>query len=274
MAPIRDHTTGLASGRYALLKSAIYKYFSSDSPHIMTALALNTTADHCLSFWHYDDSEFNYMVVVKISDSKELESEMGEITLQPENRRKWNFYKVDFTEMKLRHPLKPFNIVIRFANQDVNGIKTPEELVQYTKFAIDDIKLRPGLCGHQTDYVYTFDSTFEDLQVENIQPVVSNSFDLFNPESKPDSIPAFDHTSGKGKYAKFHSYSTGLHENDYNANSLSIVNLQPDNDLAKCVRFAYQLSPNVTLKAFVMSSNENEYDFEHDDQQLAWHAEK
>ena len=146
----------------------------------------------------------------------------------------------------------------------------------FSRFAIDDIKVRPGLCDHETDYVYNFENGIEDLQLENIQPRKSRVLNTYSPSLRMDNtFPAFDHTrySEQGTYLLFRP-SADLTLSKYYRNTIAIENLESDGGSHKCVRFAYQLTAGTILKAFSISDNDMDYDYENRNVSMLWYAKK
>ena len=146
--------------------------------------------------------------------------------------------------------------------------------MDFIKFAIDDINVRPGLCSHQTDYVYNFENGFEDLDLENIHPLKSTAGTTYSPTyyNNP-TYPLFDHTIGTKEGTYFLFRPKDLYRNsDFYQNSLGIMDLKGDASLTKCVRFAYQVTQNVTFRVFKLAEYEYNYDYEHRNSSMKWQS--
>lgn len=142
------------------------------------------------------------------------------------------------------------------------------------KFAIDDIKVRPGLCSHTYEYVYDFEDGYEDLEDGTIQPLQNYATRIFQPSFWiAKNLPSFDHSTctNKGNYFLFQPQSY-LKRFTYYENSISILDLK-FSQKQKCIRFAYQISPNVVFKIFSLSEYEYNYDYAHNDNSLVWQSQ-
>ena len=125
-------------------------------------------------------------------------------------------------------------------------------------FALDDFEVRPGKCPHHHDYVYTFEPGLEDLELEKIQPTSSRASRLESPSFNVISgAPKTDHTtrSKNGFYYLFMN-TADTYPTTY-IDTLSMTGL-PEDNVATCVRFAFQSSGNVTFR--VSYEPENDYD--------------
>src|SRR6218665_3749848 len=126
-----------------------------------------------------------------------------------------------------------FKIIFSFSAygiriQYVQTTDTDATKKAFSEFAIDDIKLTPGLCSHQTDFVYNFENGYEDLEVDNIRPLNSYAVLTFKPAySSSTGYPKVDHTTNtdQGSYFLFRpdNYYT---KGSFFENSLSILNLK------------------------------------------------
>ena len=145
---------------------------------------------------------------------------------------------------------------------------------QFTIFAIDDIKITPGLCSHQSDFVYNFENGYEDLDIEKIRPLTMTTARLFSPRLSVSRLyPQYDHTRGteEGYYFLFET-DTFLTTRYYEL-SVSILNLRTDSNDPKCVRFAYQRTANVTFSAFVLPEDDFNYDYAHNNYSRVWNSD-
>lgn len=163
---------------------------------------------------------------------------------------------------------KAFGLIIHYM-PDV------ERLKKFSIFALDDIQVTPGACAHQYDYIYTFANNFEDLDMDYVQPLTNSIGYLVTPRfgHPPDGAPTFDHTtnSDAGTYFLFMNryHSTA---NLY-VDTIAILNLSQERTLKHtCVRFAYQISGNATLRVFSMAVDSYNYQLPNSIWHSIWHA--
>ena len=129
-------------------------------------------------------------------------------------------------------------------------------------FAIDDIKLRPGRCNHQDNYVYTFDM-LDGLEVFRMKPlgsIVGIVLDTSLKNIHYPYAPNKDHTTGDGSYFLFMNQANSELQTEF-VDWLVIDNLPKMNFDAKCVKFAFQVYENATLRVGVVSLYSNELDY-------------
>lgn len=126
----------------------------------------------------------------------------------------------------------------------------------FSIFALDDIVVRPGRCKHLHDYVYTFTSGYQDLELQYIQPIDRGIGELRTPKSdhKPAGAPPVDHTSNSPNGTYFLFMNTKRAAPTTYIDTLALVDL-PEDDAFTCVRFAYQTVGKVTLKVLVAPDN-------------------
>ena len=133
-------------------------------------------------------------------------------------------------------------------------------LGQFSVLAIDDIAVRPGKCAHQHDYMYTFTLGYEDLELEAQQPLRGSIGDLVTPRYiHRHGAPTADHTSNsdQGTYFLFMNDADRMAPTTY-IDTLTMRSL-PAEQSESCVRFAYQMTGNVTFKVVVMEANSFDY---------------
>lgn len=227
--------------------------------------------------WYFDDGEDPFSVQVDMIMPKYTVL-ANWFSSAIENRRRWNLFKADIqynpaytaqckilqlTKCEVHTVNKELNYLIYLAIQlQIRYALSVNRLKQFSIFALDDIMVRPGKCQHLHDYVYTFTSGLEDLELEYIQPLVSVIGQIYTPAytSQPGA-PKTDHTSGtsKGSFFLFMNHYT-LAPTVYMV-TLSMTGIPPDrrsfdvNGGYTCVRFAYQVTGNATLKVFVAPNN-------------------
>ncbi|OTF83630.1 hypothetical protein BLA29_001619 [Euroglyphus maynei] len=157
----------------------------------------------------------------------------------------------------------------------------------FISFAIDDIRIRPGRCQHLNDYSYSFTNGLDGLELEQIQPLGEIDAYLINfptidahDERKqfPSGIPQEDHTTYSikdGYYLGFMNKKTKTIPMDY-IDRLSIENVPADVSQRSCVRFAHQLSGNVSLKVYWSAGDyfDDENDRHNDHLLFATNSEK
>lgn len=131
---------------------------------------------------------------------------------------------------------------------------------QFFVFALDDIMVRPGKCQHKHDYVYTFTRGFEDLELEFIQPLQNGIGGVFSHASDHQSLaPAVDHTTNTENGAYFLFMNQGNFAPTTYIDTLSMVDLPREIGTQSCIRFAYQIYGNVTLKVFIAPAYASTY---------------
>ena len=195
-----------------------------------------TEKQHCLSFWYYDASEilFSLDVVVNSKKYKYLPR-----TIRPNvATRSWKMVKLD-TWAYWPETYFQFNFS---TNSFLNG-----------SFAIDDLQVRPGACGHVDDYVYTFDS-MDNLEVSRIRPLNGYMGSIhYNNEITFPNAPPRDHT-GTGNYFLFMNRPTDLNTTYQDwlvLNNLPAMRYEPGLARSLCFRFAYQIYGNATLNIYL-----------------------
>ena len=152
--------------------------------------------------------------------------------------------------------------MLAFFGLTIDYAPTIERLKQFSIFALDDIKIQPGLCSSQYEYTYTFDNGYEDLDVEYLNPVVGSIGFLVTHkfDDHAQRIPPVFHTtqSNTGTYFLFmnrRKYSPVTY-----IDTISMLNM-PKERLGEfiCFRFAYQTYGNVTLKLYSLPVNSYDY---------------
>lgn len=144
----------------------------------------------------------------------------------------------------------------------IHYLPSVERLKQFHIFAFDDIKVVPGLCSHQYDYTYTFSEGYEDLSVEMNKPLKSPIGEVVIPKTDKvaSGAPAVDHSTGTANGAYFLFMNSGTSSPTTYLDTLSIMNVPADKTgHDTCLRFAYQLYGNATLKVY--SKTMDEYDY-------------
>lgn len=129
---------------------------------------------------------------------------------------------------------------------------------QFSIFAIDDISVRAGKCGHQNGYTYSFELGYENLDLEAIQPMAQLTGTVVTPYlNMVKGTPPIDHTTytDHGSYFLFMNNAKPSPPTTY-VETLSIPAMQIDHSQS-CVRFAYQLKGNVTFKVLIVPNNQN-----------------
>lgn len=102
-------------------------------------------------------------------------------------------------------------------------------------------------------------SGLEDLQLEYIQPLLKAIGGIYTPSLDPiPGAPGVDHTTGTSKGGYFLFMNGRTHLPTAYIDTLSMTGIPPDRRLRfglpasySCLRFAYQISGNATLKVFI-----------------------
>ncbi|KAH9425788.1 hypothetical protein DERP_005006 [Dermatophagoides pteronyssinus] len=261
-APPIDHTLKESAGHYIM--------FINDTNHLdetnqyLVGPPMNYDRERCLSFWYYADGGSPFDVFrLDLSYSHGHINNLGKNWINQFSKfrflrtQSWRQHRVTipFTETNEIHE----KILIRMnfsLSSDISSSKTA-----FISFAIDDIQMQPGRCQHQNDYSYTFTNGLDGLMLEQIQPLSEiDTFFINYPTIKahdetdkfPLNIPHADHTTYSitdGYYIGFMNKKIKTILTDY-IDRLSIENVPADVSQRSCVRFAYQLAGNVSLKVY------------------------
>ena len=252
---------------------------------IETTHNLTLDKDRCLSFWYYEDGESEFTLSVYQSEDT-FERQLTSYKSQLESRKKWTLMKLNvemstysYNAGKGKFKLEMFeihinNLFFSAVNLKIVYNQPGKGDIDFIKFAIDDIQIRPELCSHQSDFVYNFENGYDDLDMEKLQPLRSYAVSINRPSYNPNNnYPSVDHTTGtdSGKYFLFTPKARILKSNYYQ-NTLSIMNLKSDMNGPKCVRFAYQMTSNITFKAFTISEYQYNYDYAHKNSSKIWES--
>lgn len=248
-SPQHDHTYQDNKGKYLLFtkNSASQISFS-----ISTKVPLKYDKDHCLTMWYFEDGEDDFQVQI-LNKLPKYTVLVHQYNSAIENRRRWSLVKADIP-FSVNYNVTQTNLIIRYSPSSTR-------MRQFSIFALDDIRVRPGKCQHQFDYTYTFGIGYEDLDLETIQPLSGSIGRLYTSSSeaeKRSNVPQIDHTtnSAKGTYYLF------MNENHQAQttyiDTLSMPHMKAETS-ESCVRFAYQIAGNVNFKVFVMVEDSFDY---------------
>ncbi|KAH9417832.1 hypothetical protein DERP_013092 [Dermatophagoides pteronyssinus] len=239
-APPTDHTYLSKYGNYLLFTNQSttnkdeYKLISPD---------FSNDKDRCLLLWYYNDGEdpfyLSFYYHLNVNDQTKLIGRYGS-TMET---RRWQLIKIDIPYVDNGSKKQSrINIQINYR---------PSSPKFFSIFAIDDIKVRPGHCGHQYNYVYTFTKGIENLEIQQLQPINSHKLAVRiypNNEDHFENVPGFDHTTytSNGYYFLFkNSPQINNIANQYFIDTLQMRNIPRQYfDFKICVRFAYQSRGN------------------------------
>lgn len=248
-SPQHDHTYQDSKGKYLLFtkSSGIQTSFP-----ISTKVPLKFDKDHCLTFWYFEDGEDDFQVQI-LNKLPKYSVLVHQYSSAIENRRRWSLVKADIP-FSISYNVTQTSLIIKYSPSSIR-------MRQFSVFAIDDIKVRPGKCTHQFDYTYTFGIGYEDLDLEAVQPLSGSIGRLYTPISeaeKQPNVPQIDHTSNSAK-GTFYLFMNEKHQTlTTYIDTLTMPHMKAETS-ESCVRFAYQIAGNVNFKVLVMVEDSFDY---------------
>ncbi|OTF71156.1 MAM and LDL-receptor class A domain-containing protein, partial [Euroglyphus maynei] len=247
-SPQQDHSLWSPYGHYLLFYNQ--QTASDDNEYRLISPDFLRDKHRCLTLWYYNDGEDPFYISFYQHFIGNNQTKLiGRYGSTMETRR-WQLIKIDI----------PFSVEMKKSNRtNIQLVYRPSSKKFFSIFAIDDIKVRPGQCGHHHDYVYTFTKGIEDLQIEQLQPLNSTKMASRiypNPTDHFQNVPSFDHTTytSNGYYFLFRNSPQNFRE--FFVDTLQMRQIPRQyNGYKICVRFAYQSFVNAYFSIYQLPDN-------------------